>query len=366
MMAARGGLLPTLLLMSAIALLQQQHVRSQSVMWTSSPVMPGQTILLSHTGTNTSGAHAVKLCTERAGRQRLCAAMAVKQTDSSTFVTVPASWPLGVFNVSLGPGPHGSAAVNSAEPWWFLADHGRIGTAAAVGWLRIFGRALAFSATRCVSTSSPLRVGITTSLRLLDVSNSSEVWPVPIATASCYDLLAQLPAEVPPGIYTVQVRNGLSSPHGSWSTVPGTLTIEPPPPAQDMRLSARDATQLLRALDTARDNLGGIVTIPNGVTIELTNEMTLRIPNNTVLRGEAGAAATDRPTLRWTSATGSASIEPLVSGTVTIDGTLIIYIEFAVRSPVRKGTPNALQATSKRLQESRMLSFCAAQNLGLI
>jgi hypothetical protein len=84
-----------------------------------------------------------------------------------------------------------------------------------------------------------------------------------------------------------------------------------------MQVSVRTSAALLHALDAARTSLGGVITVPTGVTIDLTNEQTISMPNNTVLRGAAGPG--QRPTLRWSSGPGAGSVQPLVSGSGTFE-----------------------------------------------
>lgn len=304
----------------------------REILWTSNPVGNSETIVVTHASAMSSDNASLRSSTDRNGDGHLSpgASLCLQQINGSklcafpttvlhsdrysTMVAVPSEWPLGVYHLSLA----GSVTeVNVAEPWWLQADRGQVGSP-GVGWLRILGRALAFSATRCVPASAPVTDtrAITTELQLLDSSSATAI-DVPVVSASCYDLTAKIPHDLASGVYTARVRNRFAAHSDAWSKVPGSVRISPPPPVSDMQVSVRTSAALLHALDAARTSLGGVITVPTGVTIDLTNEQTISMPNNTVLRGAAGPG--QRPTLRWSSGAGAGSVQPLVSGSGTFE-----------------------------------------------
>eukprot|EP01043_Picozoa_sp_COSAG02_P041731 COSAG02_NODE_3485_length_6664_cov_3.752323_2_plen_375_part_00 len=302
------------------------------LLWTSNPVRNGDTILVTHASTSAyneslrladhggaSTGGTAELCLQQISGAKLCAVpTTVLHSDRySTMVAVPSDWPLGVYRLSLG----GSVIeVNAADPWWMQADRGRVGSP-GVGWLRIFGRALAFSTTRCVPASAPVTPNdaSTTEVQLVDVSTAAAI-NLPVASASCYDILALIPHNLASGVYTARVRNALRTVHSDgWSEVPGFVQIAPPPAFSDMQVTVRTSVELLHALDVARASSGGVIIVPTGLTIDLTYKQTINMPNNTALRGQAGPLSGQRPTLRWSSATGCGSVVPLVSGSGTFE-----------------------------------------------
>ena len=136
------------------------------------------------------------------------------------------------------------------------------------GWVKVVGRSLAFTQGECRRADDPTTSDTGTALRLSPVGAAAGTptgaATIAVTSATCFDISARLPAGVPAGRYTVQVRNALSG----WVPVPGPggiLTVAAPLPTPTTVFTATTASGLLHALHGASASGGGIVQIPRGV-----------------------------------------------------------------------------------------------------
>jgi hypothetical protein len=229
------------------------------VLWVSSPVLPGETALVTHSSPGSGyrqgswPATKATLCRS----STICVSPTVLQQDnSSTMLTVPRDWPTVVYRLTLCP-TCAAVLINAPDPWWAQGDRGRLVSAGPGGWLRVFGRSLAFAGGNCVPASRPLPIDDSTAaVRLTRTDGSNTTVELAVTAATCYDLVATVPHGTPVGEYTVSVRSGLSAGWDDWMPIPesdggGALTIAATPPPPITTATVVDAPSLRRALRAA-------------------------------------------------------------------------------------------------------------------
>ena len=238
--------LPFLLLAAACA------AQPPAAIWTSHPVDPGDAVIVF------GGPFPSNAVVQVAGKTIRPLAVT---PETVTFV-YPPNRPLEAFTATVS----GAAVpVNAPAVWWIQGDLGR--TASPGGWLRVFGRSIAFN------DSAALEIGSV---------------KCPAERFDRFDLRVQIPAKLKPGTYDAVLNNGLVR------QPVGKVTIEAPVKpelavfditrygaiANDLR---DDTRAILAALDAIRKNNGGVLYVPRG---RFGMRGTLELPPNSVLRGE--------------------------------------------------------------------------------
>jgi len=191
----------------------------------------------------------------------------------SVKAVLPASWKTGIFAFRVRQDDETSNILlaNTPDSWWFQGDEGQHSTSG--GWLRVFGKCLAFRGTR------PRAV-------LRDARGKD--YPLTVTKETCWSLSANVPTALNPGHYALFVHNGFGGAAG-WRMA-GDVTIIPPvkwktdvfPVAAEGAQVDTD-TAIPDALEKARANGGGIVFLPRG-TYDVKGQLV--IPPCTVLKGE--------------------------------------------------------------------------------
>lgn len=259
------------------------------ITWGSDPVRPDETVLLQGEGFGDD-------CVIELGRlpdsepvaPRSDATLAVERWESlsalqanerSLKFVVPKSWPMGVWacRVRRGGSVSQPMVLNAPESWWWNGDEG--GLASPGGWLRVFGKSLNFG-------------GVS---RALLCSGEGRATPLQVSNADGYALRCALPADLAAGDYELFVHNG----HGgdaAWRSA-GSVVVQSRVAWKNDVFNVKDfgpkaAEALLAALERAKANGGGIVYLPRG---RYPVKGALRIPEHTVLRGEA----MERVSLYW-------------------------------------------------------------------
>ena len=302
------------------------------VSYASSPALPGQTIMIQGQGLRNLTA---QICTHGTGVNCVDADV-LSSTEQSAKVLVPQTLRLAQYWLRLCARSVGctlptSAATTINTPFisWLQGDQGNFTTSG--GWLRLFGRSLAFDSDRCVSDgprpnlrapiydwephstgqAPPLSVGVGGKLVSNRLANDPE-FELELVKATCYSLWFRVPAAVPAGRFHLLLRNGLST---NWSgpvaedgeTV-GSAEIEIKPvrewpqqkfivaTCQGLQVSwpswcgtSRDSANhnLTAALNAAAAGGGGVIWLQQGVYNINASLGTLYIPPNTELRGES-------------------------------------------------------------------------------
>ena len=232
-----------LLALLALAGLPGLLAQPPIITWASSPVQPGETLLL-------SGADLTPPCTASFSTTSSTVPPTTLSTpalvnhsfpDSLKF-TVPIALPADVFSLTLTCNGVESASptlLNAAEPWWVQGDGGDTGSPG--GWLRVTGLTLAFlseqellartqlrAAQRALSTTSPASLqavlaahaalavataagsGATPpTVRLTPAGGGPAIDLAPtLGNATQFSLHTPLPPSLPPGQYNVSISNG--------------------------------------------------------------------------------------------------------------------------------------------------------------
>ena len=222
----------------------------------------------------------------------------VQPMDASVKALLPAGLPLDVFSATACSDANATQCagapfpVNAPSVAWQQGDAGSA-TLSPGGELRVFGTALAFDAAtrRCLPSAQGGAGATSAGLRLAPLAGGAPV-PLPLTLATCYALSAAVPADAPPGLYTVQVNNGL--PSCGWVNTSGvTAVLAPTPwPATVFNVGTLGVWAALAAAKAAG---GGVVYFPRGRYAFNENATLNFIPPYTVLQGEG----TDLVELYW-------------------------------------------------------------------
>lgn len=328
------------------------------VFWASDPVRPNETVMIQ--GSDLGGVSAVVEVARLSDGPAAHAALkwvrvpVLEGSGESLKFVVPADWNPGVFafQVKVAEMTSKPMLLNAPDPWWIQGDEGHGATPG--GWLRVLGKSLAVDGRPMAPTqkeSGPVAppmfskaVGEVGLARL--TSNDGAVVTLRSTAADLYSMRFELPADLAPGRYMVQVQNG-SGGNAAWRAA-GMLPVAAAPKIPqtiysvlDFYKSDPDAVKTMRdtlvkytqpldrtegirdALDKAEKNGGGIVYFPGG---RYRMRGPLNVPPHTVLRGEGK----DVVTLWWGSGhfnldgggnQGRAKVDepappnPLISGT---------------------------------------------------
>lgn len=240
------------------------------IIWASDPIRSGETLLL--TGEGFTRNSVVELG-EAAGAESWTALKLAQLSAQSLKAVVPESRPLGVWACRVRDGARVSKAewLNEPAVWWWNGDGGEFATPG--GWLRVFGKSLHFGG----QSRARLRAADGTAVELLPRESSS------------YALAFALPAGIAPGEYALSVHNGLRG-EPAWQSG-GAVTVRPRAMWKSDLFNVKDfgpkpAEALAAALRAAETNGGGVVYLPRG---RYAVKEALKIPTNTVLRGEGMA-----------------------------------------------------------------------------
>ena len=287
------------------------------LLWLTSPTLPDETVVAVYTSATpnaTGKGTTVRLCRGEAlptAPSAPCAGVqAAPRTRASdglsAMFTVPSSWPLAVYAAQLcrsgsGVACSGWARINDADPLWAQADRGAEATAGPSGWLRIFGRALAFGPAQRCTDAAAAPAATSSSVRLV-AAGGAPVVLTRAARGSCYDLAAPIPATTAPGEYSVQVKNSL--PGSSWVTTSDgqKISVVRPRPAPSKRFAVKGQTgrDVAEALEAAGRAGGGTVELGASVVYRMAPSTSLYIPDRVTLTTAPGASG--RGVLLWDAA----------------------------------------------------------------
>jgi len=261
------GLFP---LLAASFLLDGLADVAPQIVWASDPVRPGEALIVMGEGFTSNS---VVELGEPASAAAWTALNPVQASGQSLKVVVPGTCPLSVWACRVREKDRVSPveALNEPVVWWWNGNGGDSATPG--GWVRVFGKSLHFGGTSA---------GV-----MLDAAGRS--WTLKPRTSTCYELTFDLPPTLPPGDYALRVHNGLGG-ADAWGAA-GTVAVRLEPDWKRERFNVRDfgpkpAEALLAALRAAETNGGGVVYLPRG---RYPVKDTLKIPTNTVLRGESMA-----------------------------------------------------------------------------
>lgn len=180
---------------------------------------------------------------------------------------------------------------------WTQGDRGN--SSEAGGWLRVFGRALAFGPDtsgsgggggrlRCIPEREAA-AGVMASRIRLRPAWSPGVWTeLKLSAASCYAITARVPTEFPPGTYELSLSNGIAE--SAWvQSNRTTFTVVAPRSWPTDVFDVVKLGSVWKAMEAAKNNSGGIVHFRRGTYSFDENHTLDNIPPNTVIRGESAA-----------------------------------------------------------------------------
>lgn len=240
------------------------------IVWASDPIRPGETLVVM--GEGFTGDSVVEL-NDPSAPEAWVALTVLQVSGQSLKAVVPDNRPLDVWACRVRDGEVLSNIewLNEPAAWWWNGDGGEFGTPG--GWLRVFGKSLHFGgqSRALLRDAAGRRLGLTP------------------RKSGGYALAFDLPPDIAPGDYGLSVHNGLGG-DGAWRDA-GTVMVRPRAEGTSGIFNIKDfgpdpAAALTAALKAAETNGGGVVYLPRG---RYPVNGTLKIPTNTVLRGEAMA-----------------------------------------------------------------------------
>jgi hypothetical protein len=239
------------------------------VYWSSSPVEPGETVLLVGEGLDESVGVDVALSEWR----RVESANA---DGKSLRFEIPRELGFGVYTVRLhsDKGSTDPILLNAPDPWWVICDAGDQATPS--GWVRVVGNALSFDGKGMVRISS----------------DSGAVYDLTPSHQNEYSIEADLPGAIAEGRWSVAVNNGLGG-EGLWVEAGDIEVVEATTWSSDVinvvdfgadPSGLTNSTSAIRAaLKAAKDRGGGVVFLPRGV-YSVRDELV--VPPHTIVKGE--------------------------------------------------------------------------------
>eukprot|EP01047_Picozoa_sp_COSAG01_P021862 COSAG01_NODE_1281_length_10920_cov_39.473480_3_plen_846_part_00 len=314
-----------------------------SIVWASSPVLPGETALLQivrqkhNVAAGSSGCPAsssATVCTVSAPTTKaVCVQASAHSNDTALWFGIPPHLPLSRYRVSVCGA---SAELNAPDPWWVQGDRGVDASSAGGGEIRVAGRSLAFWRGACVQASAPVATASTTRVRLVPVARERAATAPPLSTlsaevvsATCYDLVAILPPRsVSTGAYTVEVRNSLSGDASDgWATA-GVIKLSENFWFPNKTWHLHSGNNLTAVLEQARATGGGTITLAHGTTFAAPTHTPMVVAHATRLVAASDTSASNaRPRIVWSGAvrpynSDDANHEPLLStrGTFEVRG----------------------------------------------
>lgn len=254
------------------------------IFWSAEPVLPGESALLLGSGFSERMMVGVRAAEE--SRPRGVAELAA--SESTVCFVVPRDLPAGVVTCKLSTAEGDlDFRLNMPQPWWIQADNGQSGSPG--GWIRIFGRCLAFPESR----------------PQIQLRNDATSVDLQVVEASPWNVTGRLAADTAGGPWRVWIYNGTGGPD-AWTDA-GSITVGSSAPSASRKVQPGDAfgaisddnqddtAAIQNAIDAAAKRGGGVVSLARG-RFRLSGQ--LDVPSNVTLRG-TGMAATH---LAWADA----------------------------------------------------------------
>lgn len=312
-----------LVLSCSLASMTAGDVPQPTIIWTSDPVLPDETLMLIGGGFgNDAQVQVARLKDDQATSGTApdittwTTLRVLQRSATSLKAPMPAGEP-GVFacRVLQGGTLSPTVLVNAPDPWWVLGDGG--GHATAGGWIKVFGRSLHLAVAGATpGKPAPL-------VRLVRKGGGS-------LTAACAridacQLTVALPKQMAPGPWTVQVHNGRGD-GGAWREAGQVTVLGPsrPGPVFDVGMMGLD-----KALAEAARQPGGTVLFPHG---HWRMKGPLNLAAGTTLRG----AGRELVSLHWGDQ--DKAPEALITGERLAIEDLTITVQNAYRHVIKART----------------------------
>lgn len=265
-------------LMESMKIKKAQTVGRPVIIWHSDPVGPDETVLVN--GCDFGADARVRL--KCAGGEQ--AIDPLSKTEHSLQFVIPSSWSQDVYSCCIEqPGGESEVVlINAPDIWWKLGDRG-VDCVTPGGWLRLFGKCLAFG--------DPPKVEL--------VSGENRIL-LPNGKHSGFSVEVLLPMDLPTGRYDVVFHNGLE---GCLSVHAGCIDVHQcRRPGVQINVcdfgadpgGKKDSTiAVVKAMERLGASGGGVVFFPAGryridsiLRSGVFIKTSLKIPSNVTLRGE--------------------------------------------------------------------------------
>ena len=210
------------------------------------------------------------------GQQRMPPSEPRNRSVVGCAFTIPPTATVHAWSVSLCASSDPQSCLATVRPLnvahidWVQGDRGN--SSEAGGWLRVFGRALAFGPPTAASTGKrglrciPEReaaAGVTASHVRLRRAGSSSVWTaLELSAASCYSINAKVPRSFLPGRYEMSLSNGIAG--SAWVQSNETVTVVAKRSWPTEVFDVVKLGSVWKAMEAATNNSGGIVHFPRG------------------------------------------------------------------------------------------------------
>ena len=269
------------------------------VIWASSPVQPGETVLV-HGGN--FGEHPV---VDLTGGQQKQTVTPLSVSETALMFVYPQSWKSGIASVVVKSGEAASRPfqLNAPDIWWVQGDRGREASTES-GNVSLFGNCLA----------EPGSAGPRLSLRSIDAGTPGKTVPLAVEKFNRYAIRTANWGAIPAGLYEVLlVGSGNPTPVSAGkikvslrkNTVPKEVfnVVEFGAIPND---GIDDTPAILAAVAKLKENGGGVLFFPRG---RFQMSETIELPPHSVLRGEGA----DYSQIYWPDT--FEPLEALVQGT---------------------------------------------------
>ncbi len=253
------------------------------IFWHSSPAQAGESLLLSGGGFTDRTVVEMKCdSSEEAGKHEWETVRILQQTAQAMTVTVPESWPAGVYacRVSQDHVTSREVLVNRPDVWWTQGEGGA-GKARSGGWLRVLGNCLDLT---------PVTVGL---------QSDANVYSPEVVQKSNYSIELKIPVDMPVGEYDLVMQCG-----GREYSTKNKIVVTPPRQEEHRRVNVLDfdadptgksdcTLAVVQGLERLSGLGGGELFFPagryridSGLRTGTYIESGLIIPENVTFRGE--------------------------------------------------------------------------------
>ena len=241
------------------------------VYWSAEPVAPGESIFLLGSGFSEK----MLVTVAAGGDDRTRPIPLFEAGESAACIPLPTNLPAGVVTCRLMTEDGNlEVRINLPQPWWAQGDNGQV--ASAGGWIRVFGRCMAFAESQ---PRMQLRKGDAT----IDL---------PVVEAGPWTIAGRVPPDASIGEWRVWVHNGTGG-DDAWADAGPLELASADQSAQRIAASVKDfgavpeddkddTAPIQSAIRAVAKRGGGIVELPRG-RFRLSGE--IDVPSNVTLRG---------------------------------------------------------------------------------
>jgi hypothetical protein len=244
------------------------------VFWSAEPVQPGEMAMLQGIGWDETTVVAVTGDNVEDSLIVTSDSLYVNQRSLRFVIPEHLSPGVRVCTITARSGAL-TVTLNLPQPWWQQCDNGQRATPG--GWVRIFGRCLAFEGTEPA----------------VQFRQNGKAFQAEVSSASMWAITTRIPKAVQLGEHEIWVHNGTGG-DSAWVKAGSVTVADNPPPWKNHFVDVTqfggipddeidDTTAFTRALAVTATNGGGIVMIPRG-RFRLSGSLTL--PARVLLKGE--------------------------------------------------------------------------------